>query len=61
MPSGGEGFYYFSTYLLVVAGKLGYFDIQINGEVLCTAYTAHTTTNNRPAVCFGASYIVEGS
>ena len=60
VPPGGDGFYYFSTYLLVVSGKHGYFDMQINGELLCTAQTVHSTSNYGPAVCGGASYILEG-
>ena len=60
MPPTGDGFYYFSSYLFVRVGKSGSFNIQINGEVLCTAETVHTTSNNGPVVCGGASYIMEG-
>ena len=38
MPPGGDGFYYFSTYLLVESGEMGRFDIEFNGEIVCTAY-----------------------
>ena len=35
-PPGGDGFYYFSTNLLGDDRELGFFDIEINGDVLCT-------------------------
>ena len=54
VPPGGEGYYYFSTYLFVVLGEWGRFGIQINGELLCTAQTSHSTDNYGPAVCSGA-------
>ena len=60
VPPGGDGYYYFSTYLFVIVEKLARFDIQINGETLCTAQTVHSLGNNGPAVCSGAGYIMEG-
>ena len=36
MPSGGEGYYYFSVYLLGDDTEYGYFDLEINGDILCT-------------------------
>ena len=35
VPPGGDGYYYFSTYLLGDAREIGNFDIEINGNVLC--------------------------
>ena len=60
MPPGGDGYYYFSTYFFVVQGELGSFDIIINGEILCTAEMFHSENNDGPAVCGGASYMMEG-
>ena len=36
MPPGGDGFYYFSVFLLGDDVEYGIFDIEINGEILCT-------------------------
>ena len=38
VPPGGDGLYYFSTYLLVDYGKYGAFNIAINDDVICTAF-----------------------
>ena len=38
MPSGGDGYYYFSAYLLGNEGEASDFDIQMNGDVLCTVH-----------------------
>ncbi len=38
VPSGGDGLYYFSTYLSVASGHYAGFNIRVNGEILCTAF-----------------------
>ena len=38
VPSGGDGLYYFSTYVLVDYGKYGAFNIAVNDDVICTAF-----------------------
>ena len=63
MPSGGDGYYYFSTYLAVTFYEYADFDIQINGETLCTAYTDQQGTSvpdPGQAACSGAAYVTEG-
>ena len=63
MPPGGDGFYYFSTFLVVTYYEYGIFDIQINGENLCTAYTdlqGAPEPNPGQAACSGAAYVTEG-
>ena len=37
VPSGGDGFYYFSVYLWVRPDRAAYFEIELNGELICTA------------------------
>ena len=37
VPPGGDGVYYFSTYLLVIFGEWGRFNIKLNNDVMCTA------------------------
>ena len=60
MPPGGDGFYYFSEYLTVFTGEYAYFDIEINGELLCTATVDTSSGDYSQAVCAGTSYIMEG-
>ena len=62
MPPGGDGFYYFSTYLLVSSSELGRFEIEFNGDTVCTAYAEHTelTTDNIGTSCSGIAYANEG-
>ena len=38
VPSGGNGLYYFSTYLLVEDGHYAYFNIVVNDVLICSAY-----------------------
>ena len=62
VPPGGDGFYYFATYLLVQADEWARFEIRINGEVLCTADTSQydTPSDAGQAACSGAIYATEG-
>ena len=63
MPPGGDGFYYFSTYLLGEGGKLGHFNIEINGELLCTVRTDQqdTSVDTLQSACSSVTYAVEGN
>ena len=38
VPPGGDGVYYFSTFLLVSPGEWGRFEMRLNGNVVCTAF-----------------------
>ena len=62
VPPGGNGFYYFSTFLVVNHDEYGSFEIRINGEILCTAYTEQHDQSFDPgqAACSGAAYVTEG-
>ena len=61
MPPGGDGFYYFSAYFLVRYYEYARFDIQINGAVLCTAYTdQQDPVDDGQAACSAATYATEG-
>ena len=62
MPTGGDGYYYFSLYLLVTYDEWGRFNIEINGEMLCTAQTDQqsTPTDEGQAACSAVSYVTEG-
>ena len=62
MPPGGDGFYYFSAYFLIPGGEYGYFDLNINGETLCTAGSDHEDTlYSTQAGCSGAAFVTEGT
>ena len=62
VPPGGDGYYYFSVFFLVNSGELAYFDIEINGEVLCTAAADQhdTAFDEGQAACSAATYATEG-
>ena len=36
IPPGGDGVYYFSTYLYVHGDEYAHFDMTLNGDVICT-------------------------
>ena len=36
VPSGGDRFYYFSVYHTMWSGEAGRFDLDINGDLLCS-------------------------
>ena len=38
VPPGGDGYYYFSTYLLGTSTEYGNFEIRLNGGPLCLAH-----------------------
>ena len=62
MPPGGDGFYYFSVYLLMNGGDWGRFDIEINGEVLCTVDgdKEETPGDEGQGSCSTGTYAMEG-
>ena len=62
MPPGGEGFYYFSTYLLVQDAEYGRFAIQFNGVSICYAHAQQTgtTTDEINTSCSAVLYGTEG-
>ena len=41
MPPGGDGMYYFSTYLLVEIGDYGVFYITLNDDIICSTFPDH--------------------
>ena len=36
VPPGGDGIYYFSTYLLAQQGELGRVDLMLNDDIMCS-------------------------
>ena len=41
VPPGGDGVYYFSTYLLVQTGEFGHLDMRLNDEFICSTIWDH--------------------
>ena len=64
VPPGGDGFYYFSLYLLVFGGESANFGILVNGQLMCTAYsdlTASPDNDYEATSCNGITYAVQGN
>ena len=62
VPSGGDGYYYFSTYLLGFYSEYSYFDIEINGEILCSVLLEQqiNTGDLLQSACSAATFIQQG-
>ena len=62
MPPGGDGFYYFSVYLVVEETELARFDVKINGESFCTTFgdPQDTSLTDGQVACSAAAYVVAG-
>ena len=63
VPSGGDGYYYFSVHFAVWYYELALFDIQINGDTICTAWADRNNfegTDGAPTSCSAASFAAEG-
>ena len=61
VPAGGDGFYYFSVYFTVWYYKFARFDMQVNGERICTAYADQSESpDNGHASCSAATYVAAG-
>ena len=41
MPPGGDGIYFFSTYLLGSMGEFAEFEMMLNDEMICSTYPDH--------------------
>ena len=63
MPSGGDGVYYFSTYVLVQYGEYGQFDMQLNDDVICSTLPDHDHNGDQdyaPRSCSAVINVVAG-
>ena len=62
MPSGGDGFYYFSEYLTGEDVEYSSLSLQINGNTLCTVRLEQqqTSLDALQSACSAAIYAVQG-
>ena len=63
VPSGGDGLYYFSVYLSTISNENAYFNVEINGQLLCSAVGEMTDANSGDAwatSCSGVAEVMEG-
>ena len=62
VPSGGDGFYYFSTYLTGEDAEYSSFSIQVNGDTLCTVRLEQQQTSGDAlqSSCSAATYAAQG-
>ena len=63
VPPCGDGYYYFSAYLSLPGNEYAYFDIERNGNLVCTAHSnlgALDGAVRNLASFSGATYAVEG-
>ena len=63
VPSGGEGFYFFSTFLLGNWRNVAHFDMRINGDVLCSVRVdqEEQVSDFPQSSCTAAIYAEEGT
>ena len=61
MPPGGDGVYYFSTYLLGSPFEFGRFDVMHGEGIICTAWPDHHEIDDYASgSCSAAIYAVSG-
>ena len=63
VPLGEDGYYYFSAYFVVWYYKFARFDIQINGETICTAFADRSNSGYQDrghTSCIAVTYAAEG-
>ncbi len=62
VPPGGDGLYYFSTFLLVDDGEYAEFEVTINGNRFCRALGDNSSGPEAPqATCSALAHLVEGN
>ena len=63
VPPGGDGLYYFSTYLLISAGEYGIFNMVVNDVIICSAYgdeNSNSGSDVPQATCSAVVDVAEG-
>ena len=63
VPPGGDGLYYFSTYLLIDFGEVAVFNIVVNDVIVCSVYgdeSSNSGTDNPQVTCSAVVDVTEG-
>ena len=63
VPLGGDGMYFFSTYMLVDVGEIGLFEFMLNDYVICSTLPDHDNSGANdftPGSCSAIVNIVAG-
>ena len=61
VPPGGDGLYYFSTYVLVDCGEDAEFNIMVNDMIVCTVYGDDVGgSDEAQASCSAVADVIEG-
>ena len=63
VPPGGDGVYYFSTFLLVDQGEFARFDIRLNDNLICAAQGDQSNNGDADvsqAACGAVAEVSEG-
>ena len=63
VPPGGDGVYYFFTYLLGSTGEFGIFDMTLNNDRICSTYVEHNHSGSSdlaPGSCSAVVQVVAG-
>ena len=63
MPPGGDGVYYFSTYVLVDDGEIALLDMTLNDDIFCSTYPDHSHNGDGdfvPGSCSAIMDVVTG-
>ena len=64
MPSGGDGYYYFSVYLVGSHSEDVHFDMELNDDVICTSFLDQGNSGDLDypsASCSAIVNIVDGN
>ena len=64
MPPGGDGWYYFFAHFRVFGNEYALFNIQLNGNYLCTMVEddgGNTTNDGGQGACGTVVYVEEGN
>ena len=63
VPPGGDGFYYFTIFLLTFSAEFAYFNLKINSQVLCSTkidLDQAASGDVEGISCSGVAQVMEG-
>ena len=60
VPTGGDGFYFFSFYFMLQQNEFATFDIRLNSDAICAAYGDDSSSSWDHATCTAVVYASAG-